>query len=104
VSYWLPELAEVGRKHNLPVEQLHHPWTAQSMKKDLEADDKLRCYATGQYEQKAWTKHYSRRSDQGNKNGSHVGKVKGHGKGPGGGKQKAQQQEQNRQRQTNGTA
>lgn len=99
ISYWLPELAAVGQKHNVPLEQLHHPWNVQSMKSDLEADEKLKCYTSTQYEQRAWSKHYSRRSDGGNKNGSHVGKVKGHGKGPGGGKQKAQQQEQNRQKQ-----
>lgn len=102
VLHWIPELAEVGKKHNVPVEQLHHPWTVQSIKSDLESNEKLKCYTSKQYEQGAWAKHYGRKCDGGNKNGMHVGKVKGHGKGPGGGKQKEQQQQQNRQRQANG--
>lgn len=102
VLHWIPELAEVGKKHNVPVEQLHYPWTVQSIKSDLESNEKLKCYTSKQYEQGAWAKHYGRKSDGGNKNGMHVGKVKGHGKGPGGGKQKEQQQQQNRQRQANG--
>lgn len=82
VSHWLPDLAEVARKHNVPTDQLHHPWTVQAIKSDLEASDSLRVYASPHYEQKAWSKHYGRNVDGGNKNGHRVGKAKGKGDGP----------------------
>ena len=72
VAHWLPELAEVYKKHDVPLGLIHHPWTIEALQQPLKANKALNMYAHPQFEQKSWHSHYKRdtHKDSHQQNGS----------------------------------
>lgn len=102
VAHWLPKLASVFEQHQVPLAQIHHPWTITSINNALRADPETAIYASQpKFEQKSWISHY-KRTDHGksdhtgskqhpnSRNGSKHGAKKGN-PGPKGGKVREEQ-------------
>ena len=92
VAHWLPNLADVLKKHNVDLGMIHHPWTLQSLGHELRGKEELAVYAKPNYEQRSWVSHYRRSSAGDEAKKSHQNGQKKGNPGPGGGKQRQRQQ------------